>query len=61
MVSLCICVAASFVVSGVSLYESIFADFEECRISDDSISDMADLCRLSEFLYLSFELSGNTV
>ena len=59
--TLCICMAASFVVSGVPLHESIFADFEEGRIPDGSVSVVADLCRLSEFLYFPAQLRRTEV
>ena len=61
MVSVCVRMARASVVSGVSLHEGIFGYFQERRIPDDPVSCMADFCRLSEFLYLSFKLSGSTV
>ena len=45
----------------VLLHERIFGYLQERRIPDDPVSCMADFCRLSEFLYLSFKLSGSTV
>ena len=57
MVLVCICVACTSVVSGVSLYKRIFGYFQERRIPDDSVSDLADLRRLFEFCNFSFELN----
>ena len=56
MVSVCVCLAVVFVVSGIFMYKSIFLNFENSWLSDDSISCLADFCRIFEFLYLFVEL-----